>query len=132
MNANLDITDDLRDFSSFVQHSKFYMQQALSRKYCRLLSQSRQSLGFLRCKKYLACRADKNKILPTWRDERALRCLRRDDFAHLFGEIIAHDVFGRINKHLAAVADPQDQPLGVFQRRVAKGEMVNFINFLAT
>ena len=57
--------------------------------------------------------------------------LRRDDFAHLFGEIIAHDVFGRINEHLAAVADPQNQPLGVFQRRVAKGEIVNFINFLA-
>ena len=43
MNAiNLDITDDLRDYDSYVSRSKFHVQQALSRKYCRLLSRSRQ------------------------------------------------------------------------------------------
>ena len=48
MNAiNLDITDDLRDYDSYVSRRKFYVRQALSQ-YCRLLSQPRQSLGYLR------------------------------------------------------------------------------------
>jgi len=34
MNAiNLDITDDLRDYDSYVSRRKFYVRQALSQKY---------------------------------------------------------------------------------------------------
>ena len=134
MNAiNLDITDYLRNYNSYASHSKFCTRQILEQTAC-LLSQPRQSLGFLRAQIPLVCGAtskNKNFNRPSVAIER-LPSLRRDDFAHLFGEIIAHDVFGRINEHLAAVADSQNQPLGVFQRRVAKCEMVNFINFLAT
>ncbi len=132
MNAiNLDITDYLRNYNSYASHSKFCTQQALSRKYCRLLSRSRQkTMTVCDAKSYLRAKRTRIKFYQPGATKEPH--LRRDDFAHLFGEIIAHDVFGRINEHLAAVADPQNQPLGVFQRRVAKGEVVNFINFLAT
>ena len=114
MNAiNLDITDDLRDFSFCVQHSKFYMQQALSRKYCRLLSRSRQkTMTVCDAKSYLRAKRTRIKFYQPGATKEPH--LRRYDFTYLFGKAIAHDVFGRINEHLAAVADPQDQPLGIF------------------
>ena len=96
MNAiNLDITDDLRDFSFCVQHSEFYMQQALSRKYCRLLSQQRQSLGSMRADTSYVRRQARIKFNRSSATKEPH--LRRYDFTYLFGKAIAHDVFGRIN-----------------------------------
>ena len=62
MNAiNLDITDYLRNYNSYASHSKFCTQQALSRKYCRLLSRSRQkTMTVCDAKSYL--RAKRTRI----------------------------------------------------------------------
>ena len=133
MNAiNLDITDDLRDFSSCMQHNKFYAKQAWSSKTLLLYYLDRAKKTMTVCDAKSLLRAGRTRIKFYQPSAARGPHLRRDNFAYLFGKAIAHDVFGRINEHLAAVANPKDQPLGVFQRRVAKCEMVNFINFLAT
>mgnify|MGYP001669561031 CR=1 FL=1 len=76
---------------------EFYAKQAwVVENHLTLLSRPRQkTMTVCDAKSYL--RAERTRIKFNRSSATKEPHLRRDDFAHLFGEIIAHDVFGRIN-----------------------------------